>query len=166
MKQLKKTSVLFVCLGNICRSPTAEAVLKKMVQDLGKANDFHIESAGTSSYHVGEPPDSRSEMHGVKRGLQFTSTAQWFNPDIHFEKFDYIVCMDDNNFNHVIHSDASGEFKHKIFKMMDFAPQAEYRFVPDPYTGGSAGFELVLDLIEEACRGLLKKTHPSVQNKK
>lgn len=147
--------ILFVCLGNICRSPTGEAVLKKLVFDRGLHDQFQIESAGTAAYHVGERPDPRTRRHGEQRGLKFESVAQQFSPSLHFSFFDFIICMDDQNLQNVIRLDSSLTHRHKVHAMMSFAPRSKYKIVPDPYSGGPNDFELVIDLVEEACLGLL-----------
>lgn len=154
-----KYKILFVCLGNICRSPTAESVLKKIVQEKGQDDFFHIESAGTGHYHIGERPDPRTLRHGEKRGLIFDSFAQQFNPQLHFEYFDYILCMDDNNFKNILQLDPEKKYHSKVFPMMHFASQTSYSFVPDPYHGNSKDFELVIDLLEEACLNFFLKIH-------
>jgi len=147
----KKISVLFVCLGNICRSPTGESVLKKIVSEKGFGHLFHIESAGTGNYHIGERPDPRTRQHGEKRGLQFDSLAQQFNPQLHFELFDYILCMDQSNLKNVSLKDSNQKYQNKILSIMSFAPESGYSIVPDPYTGGPQDFDLVIDLLEVAC---------------
>ena len=147
--------IIFVCLGNICRSPTGEAVLKKLVLDQGLSHHFHIESAGTAGYHIGERPDPRTRRHGERRGLKFESLAQQFSPSIHFTQFDYVICMDEQNLHNILRLEGSEQNRHKVFSMMSFVPNSKYKFVPDPYSGGPNDFELVLDLVEEACVGLL-----------
>ncbi len=147
----KKFHILFVCLGNICRSPTGEAVLKKIALENNLTDYFHIESAGTGNYHIGERPDPRTRRHGEKRGLQFESLAQQFNPDLHFHLFDYILCMDHNNLQQVQKLDSQQKYHAKVIPIMSFAPESGYQIVPDPYTGGPQDFELVIDLLETAC---------------
>ncbi len=155
----KKTSILFVCLGNICRSPTGEAILNKLVTEQGLSDSFHIESAGTGDYHVGERPDPRTRHHGEKRGLKFESLAQQFNPQQHFDFFDYILCMDQNNLQNLRQKDPTQKYHSKILSIMSFAPDSGYSIVPDPYTGGPQDFELVIDLLESACQNFLKHIH-------
>jgi protein-tyrosine phosphatase len=161
MSNIKKTSVLFVCLGNICRSPTGEAVLKKLLEDKKLNHLFHIESAGTADYHVGERPDPRTRQHGEQRGLKFESLAQQFRPEVHFESFDFILCMDENNFHNVQRLDFENKYPHKIHPIMSFAPETGYSKVPDPYYGGPSDFELVIDLVEVACRKFLEQIRPA-----
>lgn len=153
----KKTTILFVCLGNICRSPTGEAILKKLVAEQGLTDFFHIESAGTGNYHIGESPDPRTRHHGEKRGLKFESLAQQFNPEQHFDFFDYILCMDQSNLQNLRQKDLSQKYHSKILSMMSFAPDSSHTIVPDPYTGGPQDFELVIDLLEVACQNFLQK---------
>lgn len=153
----KKTSVLFVCLGNICRSPTGEAILKKIVEEKGLNDSFHIESAGTGNYHIGERPDPRTRHHGEKRGLKFESLAQQFNPQQHFDFYDYILCMDQSNVQNVRQKDPSQKYHNKIIPIMSFVPESGYSIVPDPYTGGPQDFELVIDLLEVACLKFLEQ---------
>lgn len=149
---VSSTKVLFVCLGNICRSPTGEAILKKIVKHNNKQEHFIIQSAGTGNYHVGEQPDPRTRHHGEKRGLVFESLAQQFNPKIHFEYFDHILCMDESNYNNILKLDDMKVYHQKVKTIMSFAPHTGYTIVPDPYMGGPSDFELVIDLLEVACQ--------------
>ena len=142
--------VLFVCLGNICRSPAAEGVLHSMV-DLG---DFTIDSAGTSGFHQGEPADSRMIEHARKRGLDLTSLSRQFVVN-DFDRFDYILVMDDKNLRDVLKM-ASVDQAKKVRKITDFSQKFKYDHIPDPYYGGAKGFDLVLDLLVDACEGFLK----------
>ncbi len=141
-----------MCLGNICRSPSAEAVMKKLSEDRGL--ELEIDSAGIIDYHAGEVADSRMRTHAVRRGYELTSVSR---PVISrdFEDFDMIIGMDDANIEALLDMASSENQKSKIFKMSDFCSRFEYDSVPDPYYGGSDGFELVLDLLEDACAGLL-----------
>ncbi|MDC7127398.1 MAG: low molecular weight phosphotyrosine protein phosphatase [Spirochaetales bacterium] len=149
-------NVLFVCMGNICRSPSGEAVFKALVKSLGLEDKFYIDSAGTIGYHEGEPADSRMQKHAAKRGIQLTSRSRPIkNSD--FEKFDYIVAMDRNNYKNINSMDKNGLYSNKIIMMTDFSKKHYGEDVPDPYYGGSDGFELVLDLIQESSEGLLEE---------
>jgi protein-tyrosine phosphatase len=152
-----KVSVLFVCLGNICRSPSAEAVFNGVVKNAGLRNNFEVDSAGTSGWHEGGPADKRMQSHAIKRGFNLTSLSRKFIPDTDFDHFNYIIGMDDENMlnlKKVARTDADLD---KLHKMTDFSKNWDYEEVPDPYYGGDAGFELVLDLLEDACEGLLEK---------
>ncbi|OVE77399.1 protein tyrosine phosphatase [bacterium F16] len=150
------TTVLFVCLGNICRSPTAEGVMQKLVDDNTLSHDIHIDSAGTGGWHVGDRADSRMRGHAIKRGIELTSIGRQIKAG-NLKNFDYIIGMDDSNIQNIKRLDTSGTFDHKIFRMVDFCSRISCSEVPDPYYGGEAGFELVIDILEDACDGLLKK---------
>ncbi len=149
-----KKRVLFVCLGNICRSPSAEAVFKGLVNKKGESKDFFIDSAGTSDYHEGEPADERMQSHAIKRGYNLTSVSRPFNPEKDWDDFDYIVAMDRDNYRDLENMARNKEDIKKLYMMTDFSKKFNYNFVPDPYYGGSEGFELVLDLLEDASEGL------------
>jgi protein-tyrosine phosphatase len=153
----EKKKVLFVCLGNICRSPSAEAVFTGLVKKESLEDKFEIDSAGTGRWHVGEPADQRMQSHAVKRGYDLTSISRAFNPDIDFDYFDIIVAMDDENVRTLKSWARNDEDKAKIHKMTDFSMEWNYSEIPDPYYGGETGFELVLDLLEDSCEGLLKR---------
>ena len=149
-------NILFVCLGNICRSPSGEGVFKSLVKKEGLENSFFIDSAGTSAYHVGEGADPRMKKHASARNIELTSRARQFVSS-DFEKFDYIIAMDYANYRDVLKQDRKDQFKDKVYMMNDFSETNKGEDVPDPYYGGSAGFERVLDMLEESCSGLLKK---------
>lgn len=145
-------AVLFVCLGNICRSPTAEAVFRHKAA--AASLKVRIDSAGTMGYHTGSPPDERSEAAGVKRGYDFDGlTCRRVKPE-DFEEFDYILGMDHDNVKN-LREVCPEPFQHKIALMMDYA-DVEEDIVPDPYYGGLKGFDYVLDLIESASDGLIQ----------
>ncbi len=150
-----KTKILFVCLGNICRSPSAEAVFKGLVKKRGLDGQFTVDSAGTSGWHVGEPADRRMQKHAVKRSYSLDSISRQFDPDADFHRFDLIIAMDDENVLALKKLARDGADLKKIYKMTDFSIEWSYSEVPDPYYGGEEGFELVLDLLEDACSGLL-----------
>ena len=154
MKQ-KKTKILFVCLGNICRSSAAEGVMKQLVEREGRQEEFVIDSAGILSYHQGELPDPRMRSHAARRGYQLTHRSRPVSTD-DFLEFDLIIGMDDRNLDDLRQLAPTLESEKKIYRMTDYCrhhPEADH--VPDPYYGGSAGFDLVLDLLEDACQGLL-----------
>lgn len=149
--------ILFVCLGNICRSPAAEAVLKKNLQDENLQDKIYIDSAGTAGYHVGESPDPRMIGYAAKRGYNVDHTTRKFNPAKDFIKFDYIITMDNENFEEVKSHDNVNKFSHKIFRMADFCRNIKVDEVPDPYYEGEKGFNNVLDILEDGCKGILEK---------
>jgi protein-tyrosine phosphatase len=146
--------IVFVCLGNICRSPAAEGIMKQKVQEQGLESVFEIDSAGTNGYHEGELPDSRMREHALRRGYALTSRSRPVKYD-DFEKFDLIIGMDDHNINNLKRLAPNSESWQKICRMTDFCRYYQDDFVPDPYYGGPSGFEHVLDLLEDACDGLL-----------
>lgn len=153
MKQ-EKIRLLFVCLGNICHSPSAEAIMKKLVQDAGLESRIDIDSAGILGYHEGELPDSRMRMHGSRRGYVLDSRSRPVKTS-DFYTFDMIIGMDDRNMDDLRRKAPDMESVAKLHKMTDFLENKLYDHVPDSYYGGASGFELVLDLLEEACQGLL-----------
>lgn len=146
------TSVLFVCMGNICRSPTAEGVFRKMVTDAGRSSEFEIDSAGTIGYHTGEPADRRMRSAADGRGYQLDSRARQIKTS-DFHRFDWIVTMDDANFDEVILLDPGS--KARVVRMCDYCEIHSETEVPDPYYGGEAGFYKVIDILEDACANLL-----------
>jgi len=150
-----KTKVLFVCLGNICRSPGAEAVFTGIVKREGLIKEYEIDSAGTSGWHVGEPADERMQSHASKRGYNLTSISRRFNPFADFDHFDFIVGMDDDNVHDLKSMARSKDDLGKIYKMTEFSRKFSVHEIPDPFYGGAEKFELVLDLLEDACEGLL-----------
>ncbi len=158
---MKPTKVLFVCLGNICRSPSAEGIFKHIVESRGVAGQFEIDSAGTHAYHVGEGADQRMKSHALKRGYKLTSISRKFDPDIDFDYFELIIGMDDENVRVLKSKARNNEDLLKIHKMTDFRKRFNYNEIPDPYYGGADGFELVIDLLEDSCEGLLEKLNYS-----
>ncbi len=147
--------ILFVCLGNICRSPMAETVFKAKVKAAGLSADFEIDSAGTAAYHEGEQADARMRQHAQQRGYNITSIARQVRTT-DFEHFDKIIGMDNSNMENLKRICPPAHI-HKLHKMTDFSQHIVYDNVPDPYYGGAAGFELVIDLLEDAGEGLLKR---------
>ncbi|MEE9431952.1 MAG: low molecular weight protein-tyrosine-phosphatase [Melioribacteraceae bacterium] len=146
-------NILFVCMGNICRSPSGEAVMNKLIKRARLDNEIKCDSAGTIAYHEGEQADARMKRHAIKRGFRLTSIARRFR-DEDFEKFDYIIAMDGANYQDLLSFDTDEKYKDKISMMTDFA-DGDYSEVPDPYYGGPDGFENVLDILEDSCGGLL-----------
>ncbi len=151
----EKTSVLFVCMGNICRSPTAEGVFRKHVSDAGLDAVILTDSAGTHAYHSGEPADRRAHAAALRRGFSLEGISARKVTDEDFEDFDYILAMDQDNLM-TLQERAPDELRSKVRLFLEFAESRPENEVPDPYYGGSAGFERVLDLVEEASQGLLE----------
>lgn len=152
---MKKVRVLFVCLGNICRSPTAHGVFRRLVETEGFADWVEVDSAGTHAYHVGEPPDSRAQSTARSRGVELSDLRARQVEVIDFERFDYVLAMDEENYAVLARRCPPGQ-KHKLALFMSYAPHLGIHEVPDPYYGGPTGFERVLDMVEEAGRGLLE----------
>jgi protein-tyrosine phosphatase len=152
---MDKKKILFVCLGNICRSPSAEAVFNGLIEKEGLQDQFFTDSAGITDYHTGAPADARMQRHAIKRGYNLTSISRPVFPETDFQEFDMIIGMDNQNIRDLEQMATGTEAVSKIFKMTDFCSHCNYDEVPDPYYGGDEGFELVLDLLESACRGLL-----------
>ncbi len=157
---MQKIKVLFVCMGNICRSPTAEGVFEKLLKEQNLEAYFTVDSAGTHAYHVGEPPDWRSQQAALERGVELAHLRARKVVMGDFEDFDFLLAMDDDNFVTLMNA-CPEAYKSKISYFLDYAPQLDDREVPDPYLGGKYGFELVLDMVEAASVGflsLLQKT--------
>ena len=153
-------SILFVCMGNICRSPTAEGVFKAIAEQQLTHLDLYIDSAGTIGYHAGEHADSRAIQAAKNRGYDLSKiiSRQVRNED--FEEFDLVVAMDKDNYNNLkAQATQAGQSHHfdKIKLFLDYSEQSAYNEVPDPYYGGAKGFDLVIDLIEDASNGLVKE---------
>jgi protein-tyrosine phosphatase len=146
--------VLFVCLGNICRSPTAEGVFRSVVTSAGLEQHIEIDSAGTHAYHVGDPPDLRAQQAARRRGVDLSALRGRKATRVDIERFDYVLAMDEENYQNLMAICPPG-LEEKVRLFLEFAPDRPEREVPDPYFGGDAGFERVLDMIEEAAAGLL-----------
>lgn len=146
--------VLFVCMGNICRSPTAEGVFRHIVNSAGLADKIHIDSAGTHSYHIGSTPDPRAQAAALNRNIDLSSQRARKVKGTDFNEFDYILAMDHSNYAD-LKDISSNDTVDRLSLFLDFAETASTREVPDPYYGGDQGFEHVLDLVEDASRGLL-----------
>lgn len=149
-----KTKVLFVCLGNICRSPTAEAVFRGMASAAGMLDKLEIDSAGTSSYHIGEAPDSRATAAAKTRGYEMSHLVGRQVKPNDFEHYDYILAMDNANLRD-LRRNCPAAYQSKVELFLHYANRFDENEVPDPYYGGSQGFEHVLDLVEDASKGLL-----------
>ena len=157
MAEQSKYSILFVCLGNICRSPAAQAVMQRMVDERGLTDRFFIDSAGIGGWHIGDLPDKRMRVHARPRGYELTHRARKVQT-VDFEDFDLIVGMDAANVDDLCHLAATPDQERKVVMMGDYIRQyPNYDYVPDPYYEGSEGFELVLDLLEDACDHLLNR---------
>ena len=150
-----KFGVLFVCTGNICRSPTAEAIFRKLAADAGMAVAVTADSAGTHGYHVGEPPDPRAQEAAAKRGYDLSALRARRFEQADFQRFDLILAMDRDHYS-ILSNMARHSAGHKLKLMMSYARRFADEEVPDPYYGGSQGFERVLDMLEDAARGLLE----------
>ena len=152
---MKPHRILFVCLGNICRSSSAEGVMNHLVSEAGLEDQFVIDSAGILSYHRGELPDSRMRAHAIRRGYELTHRSRPVQTE-DFYNFDLIIGMDDRNIEDLKDRAPSPEEWKKIHRMTEFCTRFTHAdHVPDPYYGGAEGFEYVLDLLEDACAGLL-----------
>jgi protein-tyrosine phosphatase len=149
--------ILFVCLGNICRSPTAEAVMRGLVAEAGLDGEVEVESAGTGSWHLGDPPDPRAVAAAAERGVELDGAARQVT-GADFERFDLLIAMDRSNLRDLLAVAPDEDAADKVRLLREFDPAsagAPDLDVPDPYYGGDRGFETVLDMVEAACRGLL-----------
>jgi len=149
------TKVLFVCMGNICRSPTAQGVFRKLVAEAGLESSVQVESAGTHSYHVGEPPDTRAVQAAKRRGVEIADLRARQVTQDDFRDFDLILAMDWENLA-LLQQQCPRAHKHKLHLLMRFAGEHDAATVPDPYYGGPEGFNTVLDYVEDACQGLIE----------
>ncbi len=149
-----KVKLLFVCMGNICRSPLAEGVFRSSAEQAGVLDQIIVDSAGTHAYHVGELPDPRSMSIATAYNIDLSKQRARRVADSDFEEFDYILAMDQDNYNNLLH-DCPEQFQDRIHLFLNFAPHLNQLDVPDPYYGGSFGFERVFDLVTDASSGLL-----------
>jgi len=147
--------VLFVCLGNICRSPTAHGVFESRVRQAGLAEQVLVDSAGTHGYHIGAPPDGRSQQHALRRGYDLSALRGRQLTAADFDHFDLVLAMDWDNLA-LAEQLCPPQHRRKLRRFAEFFQNMEHTVVPDPYAGGPAGFELVLDLVEDGSEGLLR----------
>ncbi|GAB6067393.1 low molecular weight protein-tyrosine-phosphatase [Methylothermus subterraneus] len=149
------TRVLFVCMGNICRSPMAEGVFRHLLERHGLTARVQVDSAGTHAYHLGKSPDPRAVLIAKARGIDIGGRrARQFEVPSDFEAFDLILAMDEHNYDTLLFTGGK-RYQGKLGFLLDYAPHLKTRNLPDPYYGGEAGFERVMDMIEDACEGLL-----------
>jgi protein-tyrosine phosphatase len=148
--------ILFVCMGNICRSPAAEIVFRKMVSDAGREADFEIDSAGTIGFHKGKPPDARMAAHLAKKGYKVEGRSRQLTSD-DLREFDLILTMDEDNLADALALDPGGNFRHKVQPFTDFLTEHDAPRIPDPYYGGDEGFAHVIELLEDGCAELLDR---------
>jgi protein-tyrosine phosphatase len=151
---MAKRRLLFVCLGNICRSPMAEGVFRRVAADQGVLHLFDIDSAGLGDWHVGQAPDARAQAAAHNRGIDISGLSARQIAPADYDRFDLLLAMDGSNYQELVEL-APRDARHKIRRFLDFAPQAGTQDVPDPFYGGREGFDHALDLIEQAARGLL-----------
>ncbi len=154
--------VLFICMGNICRSPTAEGVFRRMVEEAGLQDEIRIDSAGTHDYHAGDPPDRRAQLHARQRGYDLSELRARQVRAADFTDFDLILVMDRRNLDTLLNV-CPREHAHKLRLFLEYAPMWPETEIPDPYYGGETGFERVLDMVEDASRGLLVVMHDALR---
>lgn len=156
MSEQDPVRVVFVCMGNICRSPTAEGIFRQKLIDTGLSGRVETDSAGTHAYHVGQPPDRRAQEEARRRGLDISDLRGRQVAQTDFDEFDWIIAMDSDNVA-ILLSEAPPARRDRIHRLLDFAPHLGERDVPDPYFGGVDGFRRVFDLVEQGCEGLIEK---------
>ncbi len=154
MSEKKTVRILFVCMGNICRSPTADGIMRQLVADAGLAHRVEVDSAGTHNYHPDSPPDARSQAAALRRGYDLSPLRARQVKDADFARFDLLLAMDADNLENLKRR-CPREHAGKLRLMMEYATRFDVREVPDPYYEGEDGFEAVLDYLEDACAGLL-----------
>lgn len=154
--------ICFVCLGNICRSPTAEGIFQHLVNERGLQPYFYIDSAGTSAYHIGEPANSKSRDVAHKHGVELRSRARRFTV-ADLEEFDMILAMDHENLHNIRQLDSRKQYSGKIKLMRNFDPEPGDGAVPDPYYGGMDGFQHVFDVVKRSCESLLDELEKNIQ---
>lgn len=152
--------LLFVCLGNICRSPSAENIMNHLINENGLSHSIVCDSAGTSSYHIGSPPDRRMTAAALQKlGFKLQGRARQFSKS-DFQDFDLILAMDKDNYADILALDTTSKYQHKVKLMCDYCSRHTLKEVPDPYYGGAEGFNQVIDLLVDACSGLLNHIKP------
>lgn len=156
------TRILFICMGNICRSPSAEGVFRKLLEEHADDLKIEVDSAGTHAYHVGEPPDHRSQTAAARRGVDLSSIRARKVTEDDFRSFDLLLAMDQHNYKVLAEICPDGH-EHKLRLFLEFLENPQSMDVPDPYYGGSAGFEHVLDLVESASKGLIDSLRQSAR---
>lgn len=154
MTEQPKLQLLFVCLGNICRSPTAEGVATKMLADRGLTERIQVDSAGTHGYHIGAAPDARAQEAALRRGIDLSGLRSRTVEPTDFQRFDLLLAMDQSNYENLEAMAARHGGNARVRRLLDYAGGGE---VPDPYFGAGDGFERVLDIIESGCQGLLDR---------
>jgi protein-tyrosine phosphatase len=147
--------LLFVCMGNICRSPAAEGIMVHLLKQAGLETQFECDSAGTTGHHVGSPPDRRMQASAQAAGITLTGRSRKFVV-ADFERFDRILAMDKDNYDDMLALDPEGRYTHKVKMICDYCAEHTDKEVPDPYYGGDAGFRYVIALLNDACGGLLE----------
>jgi protein-tyrosine phosphatase len=159
---IQPRKILFVCLGNICRSPAAQGMMEHLLAEAGLAGVVEVDSAGTYAGHQGELPDHRMRTHARRRGLELTHRSRPVR-STDFDEFDLIIAMDDRNYDDLRRLAPTVEAEGKVHRMVDYSRRPTYDYVPDPYYSGADGFELVLDMLEDACSGLLEELKKNVR---
>lgn len=159
---MKRYSILFVCMGNICRSPTAHGVFLHHIKALGLSHAVRVDSAGTHNYHPNSAPDARSQKHAAQRGYNLSSLRARKIQTADFASFDLILAMDEDNLAWM-QSACPPEHQNKLRRLTEFSLRYNSPIVPDPYYGNAAGFDHVLDLVEDACEGLVRHVRAQVQ---
>lgn len=161
---MKKISVLFCCMGNICRSPTAEAVFRARVEEAGLAQQILIDSVGTHDYHIGKPPDLRTQCAAKQRGYDMSNLRGRQVEVADFSRFDYVLAMDNANMA-ILYRLCPQQQRNRLTMFLEYASMHKQREVPDPYYGGEDGFERVLDMVEDAAEGLLSQIQKQLLGK-
>lgn len=155
--------IVFVCLGNICRSPTAEGVFQHLVNERGLQSYFYVDSAGTSAYHIGEAANSKSRMTAREHGIELRSRARRFEQD-DLNEFDLVVAMDRENLKNIRALEGESPFSARIIMMRDYDPEPDDGEVPDPYYGGMDGFERVFQIVKRSCENLLDELETQIES--